>query len=79
MKQSYHELRFLQACLPTLVLIKGKLPSKAEAKIPSHLTSPLIENNSKITEQFGIGGRVSIFGEAMDGQQLVWPVGERGH
>jgi hypothetical protein len=53
-EKSYHELHSLQACLPTLVLVKGKLPSRAEIT-PSHLTSPLIEDNSEITEQFGKG------------------------
>lgn len=59
---------YRSACL-SLVLTKAKSPGRAKLT-PSHLTCPLIENNSKITEQYGIG---TIFGtkrEATKGRQL---------
>lgn len=49
-----HQLHFIQACLPILDVDQGQVARQSRAH-PSHLTSPLIENNSEITEQFGIG------------------------
>lgn len=58
--------------MPTLVLVKGKLPGRAELT-PSHLTSPLIENQFKNYRAVWHGGNFWCR-EAMDGELLVCPV-----
>lgn len=71
MKNHIINYSLLQACLPTLVLVKGKLPSRAELT-PSHLTSPLIEDNSEITEQFGKGAISVVEDQWMEIGWFAW-------